>query len=171
VEIMALGLLLVRLAVGGTLAAHGAQKLFGWFGGPGLDQTAAMFEKLGFVPGRRQALAAGAAEAAGGLLLALGLATPLAAAIVVAVMLVAAISVHVPQGFFLSRGGYEYTLVLGATGLSLAFTGAGDWSVDALLGWPLEGATWGVIALMAGLLGAFGPLATRRRVTGAQTAH
>ncbi|HWB29217.1 MAG TPA: DoxX family protein [Vicinamibacterales bacterium] len=168
---MALGLVLVRLAVGVTLAAHGAQKLFGWFGGPGLDQTAAMFEKLGFAPGRRQALAAGAAEAGGGLLIALGLATPLAAAIVFAVMLVAAISVHAPQGFFITRGGFEYTFVLGATGLSLAFMGPGEWSLDALLGWQLAGATWGVIALMVGLLGAFGPLATRQRTAGAETAH
>ncbi len=168
---MALGLVLVRLAVGMTLAAHGAQKLFGWFGGHGLEQTGLMFEKIGFVPGRRQAFAAGIAEAAGGLLLAIGLATPLAAAIVFAVMVVAAVSVHAPQGFFITQGGYEYTLVLGATGLSLAFMGPGAWSLDAVLGWQLDGASWGVTALIVGLLGAFVPLATRRRSHGVEAAH
>src|ERR1700730_4125568 len=88
-EVMDIGLLLLRLTVGLTLAAHGAQKLFGWFGGPGLDKTGMFFEKLGFVPGRRHALMAGLAEAGGGLLLALGLVTPLAASAVFAVMLVA----------------------------------------------------------------------------------
>src|SRR6202171_5957724 len=104
---MDVGLFLLRLTVGLTLAAHGAQKLFGWFGGPGLDRTGMFFEKLGFVPGRRHALMAGLAEAGGGLLLALGLVTPLAAAAVFAVMLVAGVTVHLEHGFFLTSGGYE----------------------------------------------------------------
>src|SRR5258708_6425024 len=103
---MDIGLLLLRLSVGLTLGAHGAQKLFGWFGGPGLDGTAKGMEMLGFHPGRRHALMAGLTEVGGGLLLALGLLTPLAAAIVFAVMLVAAVSAHVKRGFFLASGGF-----------------------------------------------------------------
>src|SRR5574339_301278 len=122
---MELGLLLLRVTVGATLAAHGAQKLFGWFGGGGLDATGKAFESLGFVPGRRHAFMAGLVETGGGLLLALGLFTPLAAAIVLSVMIVAAVSVHVRQGFFITSGGFEYNLVLGIAGLALAFTGPG----------------------------------------------
>jgi putative oxidoreductase len=145
-----------------TLAAHGAQKLFGWFGGPGLDKTGDAMEGLGFVPGRAQALAAGLAELVGGLLLALGLATPLAAAIVFGVMVVAAVSVHLPRGFFMTNGGAEYTLVLGVAGLTLAFTGAGPLSIDALFGLSFGGVAWGLAALVAGLAGGFVPLAGRR---------
>src|SRR5580704_2036608 len=104
---MDIGLLLLRLAVGLTIAAHGAQKLFGWFGGPGLDRNGQFFATLGFPPGRRHALMAGLAESGGGLSLALGFLTPAAVAILVSVMLVAAVSVHVKQGFFLTNGGYE----------------------------------------------------------------
>src|SRR5712691_3212134 len=110
---MDIGLLLLRLTVGLTLAAHGAQKLFGWFGGPGLDATSQFLAMLGFSAGRRHALMAGLAETGGGLLLALGFLTPAAAAVVFSVMLVAALSAHVKKGFFLTSGGYEYTFVLG----------------------------------------------------------
>lgn len=94
---MDIGLLLLRLTVGLTLAAHGGQKLFGWFGGPGLDAIGAILSMLGFQPGRRHALLAGLVETGGGLLLALGFLTPLAAALVFSVMLVAAVSAHVKQ--------------------------------------------------------------------------
>src|SRR5215813_8709872 len=94
------GLLIGRLVVGTLMAAHGAQKLFGWFGGYGLAGTGRFLEQLGFRPGPRAALMAGLSEAAGGLLLALGAATPLAATLVVGVMLVAVGSVHRPKGFF-----------------------------------------------------------------------
>jgi putative oxidoreductase len=90
---MGIGLLLLRLTAGLTLAAHGTQKLFGWFGGPGLDAIGRFFAMLGFPPGRRNALMAGLAETGGGLLLTLGFLTPLAAALLSSVMLVAAISV------------------------------------------------------------------------------
>src|SRR5947208_30965 len=113
---MDIGLLLLRLTVGLTLAAHGVQKLFGWFGGPGPDAAGQFLAVLGFQPGRRHALMAGLAETGGGLLLALGLFTPVAAAVVFAVMLVAGVSVHLKKGFFLASGGYEYTLVLGVAG-------------------------------------------------------
>jgi putative oxidoreductase len=159
---MDIGLLLLRTAVGLTLAAHGAQKLFGWFGGPGLDKTGASFAGLGFVPGRRHALMAGLTEAGGGLLLAMGLATPLATSAVLAVMLVAAVSVHVRQGFFLTNGGYEYTLILGLSGLSVAFTGPGRFSLDALLGLQFDGALWGAAALLLGAAGAAIQLSARK---------
>src|SRR6266540_6067060 len=97
---MNIGLLVLRLVVGLTLAAHGAQKLFGWFGGYGIAGTGQFLEQLGFRPGRLHAAQAGIVEVVGGLFLAAGLLTPAAAAAVVAVMLVAAVSVHVKNGFF-----------------------------------------------------------------------
>jgi uncharacterized membrane protein YphA (DoxX/SURF4 family) len=96
---MNLGLLLLRLTVGLTIAAHGSQKLFGWFSGPGLSGTGQFFTMLGFPPGRRHASMAGLSETVGGLLLALGLLTPLAAAAKIAVMIVAVFSVHLPIVF------------------------------------------------------------------------
>ena len=166
---MEIGLLILRLAVGLTLAAHGAQKLFGWFGGPGLDGTGQGLAMLGFHPGRRHALRAGLVETGGGLLLALGLLTPVAAAVVFSVMLVAAVSAHVKQGFFLTSGGYEYTLVLGVAGLTVAFTGPGSLSLDALLGYSVSGAFWGVAALFVGLVGAAIQLTQRRPAPTLQT--
>jgi putative oxidoreductase len=166
---MDIGLLLLRLTVGLTLAAHGTQKLFGWFGGPGLNATGQFFEIIGFLPGRRQALLAGLAETGGGLLLAVGLVTPVAAAIVFSVMLVAAVSVHIKKGFFITNGGYEYTLVLGVSGLTLAFTGPGSLSFDALLGYSRSGAFWGLAALLVGVVGAVVPLMQQRAAPVQQT--
>jgi len=157
-----IGLLLLRLVIGTTLAAHGAQKLFGWFGGPGLAGAGAGFEHLGFTPGRRHALMAGLVETGGGLLLAVGLFTPLAAAIVASVMIVAAVSAHLPRGFFAQNGGFEYTLVLGVAGLTPAFTGPGRASLDAALGWELGNAAWGAAALALAVVGAAGQLVQRR---------
>src|SRR5262245_47910511 len=119
---MEFGILALRLAVGLTLAAHGAQKLFGWFGGPGLKGTAHWLSSVGFHPGSRHALMAGLTEFGAGLLLAAGALTPLAAALVGSVMIVAAVTAHLKNGFFISTGGYEYNVVLGVAGLSLAFT-------------------------------------------------
>jgi putative oxidoreductase len=161
---MDLGLLLLRLVVGLTLGAHGAQKLFGWFGGYGLENTGRFLEQLGFARGRQTALAAGLGEAGAGLLLAAGLLTPLAGAIVFAVMLVAAVSAHAKAGFFATSGGYEYNVVLAATGISLAFSGAGAWSLDALLGLRLAGTGWGALAIALGVVGSVAPLVSRRTV-------
>jgi len=167
---MDIGLLLLRLTTGLTLAAHGAQKLLGWFGGPGLGSTAQFFEVLGFPPGRRHALMAGLVEIGGGLLLVLGLATPFAAATIVSVMLVGAVSVHAKNGFFAQNGGYEYALLLGVAASTLAFTGPGSLSLDALLGNYLSGAFCGVAALVAGIIGGMIPLMQRRRGSTQQTA-
>jgi putative oxidoreductase len=158
---MDIGLLLLRLALGLTLAAHGTQKLLGWFGGGGLEPTGQFFAMLGFTPGRRHALMAGLAETVGGLLLALGLLTPLGAAAAIAVMFVAVFSVHIKKGFFLQNSGYEYNFLIVVAALALAFTGPGSLSFDALLGHYLSGAVWGLAALIAGIFGGIVPLLQR----------
>ncbi len=168
---MEIGLLLLRSIVGLTLAAHGAQKLFGWFGGYGLDGTGGFMETLGFRPGRRAAFMAGLVEVGGGLLLAFGLLTPFAAAAIVAVMLVAVVTVHLKAGFFATGGGYEYNLVLAAAAVALAFTGPGALSLDAALGLQLSGALWGAGALIAGLAGGAIQLAGRAHAPALQTAE
>ena len=159
---MNIGLLLLRLAVGLTLAAHGTQKLFGWFGGHGPTGTGQFLEMLGFRPGRRHALVAGWAEFGGGLLLALGFLTPLGSAAAVSVMLVAVVSVHMQKGFFLQNGGYEYNLLIAVAALTLAFAGPGSLSVDALLIYGDAGTYWGLAALLAALLGGGISLAQRK---------
>ncbi len=165
---MDLGIFLLRLAVGVTLAAHGAQKLFGTFGGYGLNALGQHFEALGFRPGRRHALLAGLVEFGGGLLIALGMFTPIGAALGASVMLVAALTVHVKNGFFATGGGYEYNLVLGVAALTLAFTGPGSLSIDALLHVSQSGMTWGIGAAIVAVLGAIGQMA-QRRVSAPQT--
>jgi putative oxidoreductase len=119
---MKIGRLLLRLTVGGFFFGHGTQKLFGWFGGNGLDATAAGFETLGLRPGRRNAIAAGVAEAGGGALLASGLATPVAASALTATMLTAIETVHLKNGPWAANGGYEYNVVLIAAALALVET-------------------------------------------------
>ena len=162
---ISIGLLLLRAVLGLTLVAHGAQKLFGSFGGPGLKGAAVVMEQLGFTPGRRNALAAGLLEFGGGLLLVLGAATPAAAAVSFGIMIVAGVSAHFKGGFFLQNHGYEYTLVLGLAALSLAFSGPGQLSVDSLLGVDFAGPLMGVAALLAGIAGAVLQLAMRRTAT------
>jgi len=159
---MSLGLLILRLVVGLTMAAHGAQKLFGWFGGYGLQGTGGFLEKLGFFPGRRNALFAGLAEFTGGLLLALGLATPLAATLIVSVMFVAVATVHLKNGYFNSNQGYEYNLTLAVVALGIAIMGAGPISLDAALGIHDAGPVWGLGALLAGVIGGAVQLAGRQ---------
>src|SRR5437588_7005794 len=105
---MKLGLTALRWVIGGLFAGHGAQKLFGWFGGHGLEGTGKFFESIGLRPGRRHATAAGAAEAGGGVLLALGLFTPAAAATLIGVMSQAIRIVHLKNGPWVTEGGYEY---------------------------------------------------------------
>lgn len=168
---MDLGLLIVRLVVGFTLAAHGSQKLFAWFGGYGPEGTGQFLEALGFHPGRRHAVMAGLTEFGGGLLLALGFLTPFGAALVASVMLVATITVHLKGGFFATSGGYEYNLVLAASAISLAFTGPGAWSIDALIGDSLAGNLWGVVAIGIAVLGAAVQLAQRHVAPVAGTAQ
>jgi putative oxidoreductase len=145
--------LLLRLVVGAVFVGHGTQKLFGWFGGYGLDATAQGFEKMGARPGRLNAIAASTTETAGGAMLALGLATPLAAAGLVAVMLTAINRVHLKNGPWNSNGGYEFNLVLIAAALALAETGPGPLSVDRD---RFAGPGWALAALLGGIAGAAG---------------
>jgi putative oxidoreductase len=166
---MDIGLLLLRLTVGLTLAAHGTQKLFGWFAGPGLSNTGQFFTVLGFPPGRRHALMAALGEIVSGALLAVGLATPKAVAVVFSVMLVAAVTAHSGKGFFVQNGGYEYAFVLAVAALSLAFTGPGSLSVDALAGLQRSGTFWGIAALLAGLVGGGTALLEWRKASVQQT--
>jgi putative oxidoreductase len=124
-----LGLLVLRTGTGAVLMAHGTQKLFGWFGGGGLEGTAQGMEAMGFHPPRESAMAAGIAEAGGGLLLALGLATPAAGAAVTGNM-AGAVSVHAPAGFFAQSGGFEYPAFLGFTAAAIGLMGPGRYSLD-----------------------------------------
>ncbi len=122
--------LALRIPVGIIFAAHGAQKLFGWFGGYGLEGTGQFFGSIGLNPGYLMALLAGAAEFFGGLALVVGLLVRPAAAALAFAMLIAIFAVHVGNGFFLDKGGYEYALALFAASLSLLFSGAGRLSID-----------------------------------------
>jgi putative oxidoreductase len=153
---MKIGRLLLRLVVGGLFVGHGTQKLFGWFGGNGLDATAQGFEQLGLRPGRQNAIAAGSAEAGGGALLALGLQTPLAASVLVATMLTAIHRVHGSKGPWLTNGGYEYNIVLIAAALALVDAGPGALSLDGARGRERTGLGWTLAALGAGVIGALG---------------
>jgi putative oxidoreductase len=153
---MKIGRLLLRLAVGGFFVGHGTQKLFGWFGGHGLETTGKAFESMGLRPGKRHALAAGAAEAGGGALLALGAATPIAASVLTATMLTAIHRVHLKNGPWSTNGGYEYNVVLIAAALALAETGPGSPSIDAARGSKAHGPKWAIISLLLGVIGAVG---------------
>ncbi|MCX5195490.1 DoxX family membrane protein [Streptomyces sp. NBC_00249] len=124
-----LALLALRTGTGAVLIAHGTQKLFGWFGGGGLEGTAAAMEHMGFRPGRQSAIAAALGEAGGGALLVLGLATPAAGAAAAGAM-AGAVAVHAPAGFFAQEGGYEYPAFLGFTAAAVGLAGPGRYSFD-----------------------------------------
>ncbi len=125
--------LALRIPAGITFAAHGAQKLFGWFGGYGLEGTGQWLESIGLAPGYLMALMAGSAEFFGGLALIVGLLVRPASAVLAFTMLVAIFSVHIGNGLFMSNNGYEFGLALLAISVSLAFSGAGRASLDRLL--------------------------------------
>jgi putative oxidoreductase len=161
---MSIGILILRLVIGLLMAAHGTTKLFGWFGGYGLQKTGEFFAQLGFRPGRAFAAAASLGEIAGGLLIALGFLGPVGPAVIIAVMIVAAITVHWGQG--LLGKGIELPLLYAAAAFGLALTGPGLYALDAALGiaglWT-PAVTWIVLAL--GIVGGFANLALRRPAT------
>jgi putative oxidoreductase len=128
------GLLVLRLVLGVIFIGHGAQKLFGSFGGPGLKGTAGFFEQLGIKPPYLMAVLAGLAEFVGGILVILGFLTPLAALALIVVMIVAVLTVHLENGFFVTNGGYEFNLALAGMALTLLIVGAGAYSLDSALG-------------------------------------
>ncbi|MEE2002514.1 DoxX family protein [Alkalimonas sp. MEB108] len=127
------GALALRVPIGIIFAAHGAQKLFGWFGGYGLAGTGGWMESIGLAPGVLMAFLAGSAEFFGGIALVIGVLTRPAAAVLAVTMLVAIFAVHFEHGLFMSNNGYEFGLALLAASISLLFSGAGKASVDAAL--------------------------------------
>jgi len=153
---MDLALLALRLVVGLLFVGHGAQKLFGVFGGGGLEGTAGVFDDIGLQPGWLHARAAGTAEFLGGALIALGLFTPFAAAALIGVMTAAVITVHARNGIWNTNQGYEFNLVLTAAVFALAGIGAGAWSLDNAFGFDLHGVVWAVAALVVGIVGGVG---------------
>jgi putative oxidoreductase len=168
---MSSGLLLLRIAVGSIMAAHGAQKLFGWWGGPGMSGTAGICSSLAFRSPFLMAWALALAETGGGLSLATGFLTPLGAFAVTVVMLNAVYLVHWSKGFFNGNGGYEFNLLIAASSVALAAIGPGRFSIDHAIGWDdnISGAWWGLGVLGAAVAMAFVTLAAgRRRVAVAQ---
>ncbi len=131
---VALGLLILRVVIGLTLAAHGAQKLFGWFGGPGMTGWTSAMTRMRIRPAAPWAWMSALAEFGGGLALALGLLFPIPSYAIAGSMLVAIALVHLPKGFFSSKGGYEFNLSILAAVAALALIGPGTYSIDAALG-------------------------------------
>ena len=129
-----IGLLVIRVIIGLLFVGHGAQKLFGWFGGYGPKGTGGFFDSIGIKPGVAMAVAAGIAEIAAGLLIGFGLWLPVGAVLMGGTMVIAIAKVHGKNGLWVTQNGYEYNLVLLAVAVGLALTGAGDYSIDALLG-------------------------------------
>jgi putative oxidoreductase len=157
------GLLLARLVFGLIMAAHGAQKLFGWFGGYGIAGTGGFFETIGFRPGRLLAIAAGFSEFAGGILVALGFLGPIGPALILSVMIVAGISVHLKGGLFAMNNGIEVPLLYATAAVALALTGFGAYSLDSALGiasiWT-PAVIWSALAI--GIAGSLANLGLRR---------
>jgi putative oxidoreductase len=142
------GLLLLRLVVGLTMVGHGTQKLLGWFGGHGLSATGAGFHALGYRPGKAFAFTASVTEAISGVLLALGLLTPLAGAALIGIM-INAVGVHLTNGYWTQNQGFEYPVLLMTVGAAAGF-GPGRYSLDHSLGWALQGGGWGLFAIVVG---------------------
>jgi putative oxidoreductase len=153
---MTAALLLLRLVVGLSFIGHGAQKLFGWFGGGGPSGTAAGFASMGFKAPLAMAIMAGLGEFGGGSLLALGLLTPLATFAICCVMTVAVVSAHLKNGYWAYKGGYELNLAYVAVALAAALAGPGAWSLDRAIGWDHHLRGLGITAIVvcaAGLSG------------------
>ena len=160
---ISIGLLMLRIVVGLAMAAHGSQKLFGWFGGHGLAGTGGFFEMLGFKPGRLFALAAGATEMLSGILVAVGFLGPVGPALMLSVMIVAAVTVHWKNGYFATSNGIELPAMFSVAAIALAFTGFGQFSLDALTGLDgFFGPVEVMVALVVGGVGAIGNMSLRR---------
>ncbi|HVO17631.1 MAG TPA: DoxX family protein [Anaeromyxobacter sp.] len=155
------GFLLVRLLLGGYLAAHGVQKLFGWFGGHGLAGTGGFMETLGFRPGKLFALAAGLCEGLGGVLVVLGLLGPIGPALIIVAMVVAMGAVHLKNGFFAASNGVEMPLAWATCAVAVAFY-PGRYSLDTALGLALNGAWVVRITIVVAVLIALGNLLLRK---------
>lgn len=157
------GLLIARLTLGLLMAAHGSQKLFGWFGGYGLAATAAFFDSIGFRPGRFFAALAAVTEVGSGILLALGFLGPVGPALMVSVMIVAAGSMHWKNGVFAANNGIEVPLLYAVGAVALLLTGPGQFSLDSIFGLGfLSTPMLAWAALAVGLAGGIGNLLARR---------
>jgi putative oxidoreductase len=169
---VSIGLLVLRLVVGLAMAAHGSQKLFGWFGGHGLAGTGGFFEMIGFKPGRFFALMAGTTEVVSGILIAVGFLGPIGPALMLSVMIVAAVSVHLKNGFFAQSGGIEVAVLFAVAAVALAFTGFGRFSIDAVTGLDaLFTPAIAGIALVVGVVGGIGNLSLRRTNSATPATH
>jgi putative oxidoreductase len=165
---MSFGILILRLALGITMAAHGSQKLFGAFGGPGLNGTKGWLGSMNFRAPALAALAVAGAEFGGGVLVAAGLFTPFAAFAIAAAMVVAVTLVHFKNGFFNSNGGFELNFVIWGAAVAVAATGGARYSLDNAFGWAgtLSGAWWGVgVAVASVVVGLAIATLGRRRAT------
>lgn len=162
-----LALAIPRVVIGLILAAHGLQKLVGWFGGPGIDGTTGFLSQLGFKPARFWASGLAVAETFGGLLMALGLFSPVGPALVAAAMVTALLVVHRPNGLWNANGGIEWPLTLIAVALSSAIGGPGAYSLDAALGTHVSaGVSLALVVLVVlGVLTALASRLTLRRRT------
>ena len=169
---MSYGILLLRVVLGLTMAAHGSQKLFGWWGGPGLTGIRGWLDSMRLRGAWFPVIGLVGAEFGGGLLLALGLLTPFAALAIVVVMLIAIATAHLPKGFWNSNGGYEFNVLIIASAVALATTGGTRFSLDNAFGWAdnLSGLWWGVRALAAGAVIATGLLSPLGRKPEAKVA-
>jgi putative oxidoreductase len=145
-------MLVLRVALGLTVAAHGAQKLFGWFGGPGITGFAGFLESLGFRRAKAWSVVAGLAETGGGLLLAFGFLTPFAVAVVIGVMVAASVLVHRPHGFFAADGGWELPAVIATGTASVAIAGPGAYAVDTAMELGVTGPAWAAGAIVLGVV-------------------
>jgi putative oxidoreductase len=152
---MRLGATLIRAVVGPLFIGHGTQKLLGWFGGGGIQQTGEQFESLGLKPGKHHATAAGLAETLGGVLITLGLLTPVGATFISGTMVTAIRKVHAPKGPWATQGGYEYNLVLLAAMVGLTENGPGPLSLDSAVAPELKGTRWALLQLGAALAGSY----------------
>jgi putative oxidoreductase len=153
-------LLIARVAIGIGFAAHGAQKLLGWFGGSGISKTGEFMIKLGWQQGRLFGILASSSEIVGGSLIALGFLWPLGPALLILMMITAAITVHLKNGFFNGKNGWELNMVYGMSALILTFTGPGYYSLDRFVGldWLYDtnnGLIAVVVAVAIGLINAF----------------
>ena len=167
---MNFGRLITRVAIGGLFAGHGTQKLFGWFGGSGIEGTAETMHKLELRPARCHATAAGLSETLGGTLLALGAFTPMAASLITGSMLTAIRKVHLSNGPWNTQGGYEYNVALIAAALAIVDAGPGAPSVDRALGIEAKGNLWTLASLAAGAAGSTLAIEAGRRAAAEEAA-
>ena len=159
---MNIALLVLRLVIGLTFAAHAALKLSSVWGGGGIQGTADAFDQIGLRPSKLHAWLAALSELGGGVLIALGLVTPIGAAALIAVMTAAILTVHRRFGFFATNNGYEYNLVLAVAAFAIAGIGPGDWSLDNVLEIGWAGTGWALGALGAAVLGGLGAVLSGR---------